>query len=160
MSGTLTHLSLPLGFFLPNLIFFSFENSASWQISSEEFLELYFSALYPYAPILDRRKFLHSYETGQYSSFLFQALLANVVPHASIDLIQRAGFSTHRVAQKAFFKRASILHDIGCEKSQLHLLQGSLMMGAQWVTFASDKDYRFWLLNAIRIATRLGLHRE
>jgi hypothetical protein len=128
--------------------------------NSEEFLQIYFSSVYPYAPCLDRREFLHAYETGQHSSFLFQAMLANVVPYASPELIRRAGFPDHLTAQKTFFKRAIILNDLGCEKKQLHLLQGSLLLGTQWVSFASDKDYRIWLLNAVRIATRMGLHRE
>ncbi|KAH6668275.1 fungal-specific transcription factor domain-containing protein [Halenospora varia] len=126
----------------------------------EEFLQLYFTSVYPYAPCLDRREFLYEFEAGQHSTFLFQAMLSNVVPYASADLVRRAGFSDHATAQKTFFKRATILNDFGVEKRQLASLQGSLLLGTQWVSFAGDKDYRFWLLNAIRIATRMGLHRE
>jgi hypothetical protein len=89
-----------------------------------------------------------------------QALFANVVPYASADLLRRAGFSDHLTAQKTFFKKATILSDFGCEKRQLHLLQGSLLLSSQRISFSNDKDYRFWLLNALRIASRMGLHRE
>lgn len=130
------------------------------QVLSEEFLRIFFKSVHPYAPCLNRREFLHAFETGQNSSFLLQALLVNVIPYASLDLVRRAGFSDHVAAQKAYFKRAILLHDFGCEKRQLYLLQGSLLLGTQQVSFAADKDYRFWNLNAIRIATRMGLHKR
>lgn len=49
---------------------------------------------------------------------------------------------------------------MGCENSQLHLLQGSIMLSSLSFTYAMDKDYRYWLSNAGRIATRMGLHRN
>ena len=124
----------------------------------EEFLEAYFRYVYPYAPIMDRTELLELYSTGEYSAFLMQSLLANVVPYVSKDLIKRAGFPDHGTAQKSFYDKAVLLHDFNCERSQLILLQGSLLLGTQWVSFKLDRDYRFWLSNACRIATRMGLH--
>lgn len=88
-----------------------------------------------------------------------QAILTNVTPYAPISLIQEAGYPDHVSADNAFYKNAVLLYDFQCEKSQLHLLQGTLLVGTHTISHFSDKDYRFWLLNAVRIATRMGIHR-
>lgn len=76
-----------------------------------------------------------------------------------MELLRQAGYQERILAQKDFFSRATLLYDIGCEKSQLHLLQGSIMLSSLSFSYSIDKDYRYWLTNACRIATRMGLHR-
>ena len=107
---------------------------------SLEFLNVYFRFAFPYAPVLDRGELLSLFERQEHSSFLMQAILANVVPYCSKDLVHRSGFSDHASAQKTFYKRAVLLYDFNCEKSQLVLLQGSLLLGTQWLSYFSDKD--------------------
>ena len=86
--------------------------------------------------------------------------MANSVSYASLDLIQRAGFSSHQEALRTFHKRAVLLYDFNCEKDQLSLLQGSLLLGVQWISHVNDKDYHYWMTMAIRLAMRMGLHRK
>jgi len=103
---------------------------------------------------------VHDYRTGTYSTFLVQCILANVTSHVSSELLSEAGYSDRFAAQRTFFSKAQLLYDMGTEKSQLHLLQGSLLLSALHFSFGLDKDYRFWLINAVRLATQMGLHRK
>ncbi|EXJ74998.1 uncharacterized protein A1O5_01694 [Cladophialophora psammophila CBS 110553] len=123
-------------------------------------VRVYFACVYPYAPILDRVKFMQDYRADRHSSFLLQSILANAVPHAPKELLQEAGYTDRVAAQRSLYSKARLLYDIGCEKSQLHLLQGSVMLSSLSFSYAIDKDYRYWLSNAVRIATQMGLHRN
>lgn len=121
---------------------------------------VYFQYAFPYAPVIDRGEFLAQFSRREHSTFLVQALLANVTPYTSKDLVSRAGFADHGTAQKTFYQRAVLLYDLNCEKSQLVVLQGSLLLGTLWRSYFSDKDYSFWMCNAVRIATRMGLNKK
>jgi Fungal specific transcription factor domain len=103
---------------------------------------------------------MQEYEEGRYSPFLMQSILANVVPYASATLLLEAGYSDRGVAQKSFFLKAKRLYDFRCEKGQLRLLQGSIMLSSLSFSYAVDYDFRFWFNNAVRIATQMGLHRD
>lgn len=89
-----------------------------------------------------------------------QCVFANVVPYAPPQLLLELGFSDRLAAQKWFFTKAKLLCDFGSETGQLRLLQGSLMLSCLHFSFALDKDYRFWFINSVRIATNIGLHRD
>lgn len=92
--------------------------------------------------------------------FLLQAILASVIPYASMELLHDAGFEDHITAQKCFFNRAKLLHDVGGEKSQVRIVQGSLFLSFAHVSRDMEKDHRYWISNAARIAIRMGLHRN
>lgn len=104
-------------------------------------------------------KFIEAYKADRHSPFLLQAILANVVPYAPTDLLHRAGYQDRTSAQKSLFSKAKLLYDL-YEKNQLSLLQGSIMLSSLSFSYAMDKDYRYWLSNAARIATQMGLHRN
>jgi hypothetical protein len=124
------------------------------------FLSFFFKYVYPYTPILDRIQFLDDYNNENCSTFLLYSILANVVPHTPSDVLLAAGYTDVTFAQKEFFNRARILYDMGCEKGQLNLLQGSIFLSSFQNSFAPDKDFRFWFINAVRMATQLGLHKQ
>ncbi|KAL2703936.1 hypothetical protein AAEP93_005007 [Penicillium crustosum] len=126
----------------------------------DEFLRLYFQFVYIYAPVIDRIQFLRDYRNGTVSKFLFYSILASVTPYAPTNLIRDIGFENYQSAQKTFIDRARLLYDVGVEKNQLHQLQGSLVLSHLYVSLYTEKDYRYWLSNAVRIATKMGLHKE
>ena len=127
-------------------------------VCSDELLQVYFNHVYPYAPVLSETDFLKSYENGDQSVFLLQAIFANVIPYISEQLLSDLGYTDRHIAQKTFFSKAKLLYDLGCEKGQLQILQGSIVLSTMSFSYASDNDYRFWLANAVRIATQMGLH--
>jgi hypothetical protein len=64
------------------------------------------------------------------------------------------------MAQKDFFSKARLLYDFGCEKGQLNLIQGSILLSSFQFSFAPDKDFRFWFHNATRIALQMGFNKR
>ncbi|KNG80716.1 hypothetical protein ANOM_011005 [Aspergillus nomiae NRRL 13137] len=126
----------------------------------DQLIRLFFDRVYAYAPVFDRVRFTRDYRQQKPSLFLLHAILASAIPHASIELLHDAGFDDHITAQRCFFTRAKLLHDVGGEKSQVRILQGSLFLAMSPVSRDMEKDHRYWISNAARIAIRLGLHRS
>lgn len=91
---------------------------------------------------------------------MFQCILTSVAPYMPSQLLAESGYPDRCTAQRSFFAKAQLLYDLGGEKSQLVLLQGSLILTSSYFSFGLDKDCRYWLNNAIRLATQLGLHRK
>lgn len=127
---------------------------------SEKLLQIYFDQVHPYTPILEQVAFLREFRKGECSIFLLQCILTSVVPFLPDDLVSTIGFADRSNAQRSFFSKAQLLYDLEIEKSQLCLLQGSLMLTSSQLEFVVDKDCRFWLINAVRLATQMGLHRK
>lgn len=136
------------------------EHSSLTNTYSRTFLHLFFKHVYPYTPILDRRQFLDDYERGSCSSFLLWSIFANVTPYALPTLLLESGYTEYATAQKEFFSKARLLYDFGCEKGQLNLLQGSILLSSFQYSFAPDKDFRFWFHNAVRIALQMGFNKR
>jgi hypothetical protein len=91
---------------------------------------------------------------------MFQCILTSVAPYMSSQLLGESGYPNRYIAQRSFFTKAQLIYDLGGEKSQLVLLQGSLILTSSYFSFGLDKDCRYWLKNAIRLATQIGLHRK
>lgn len=127
---------------------------------SIEFLRAYFMYAFPNAPILDRCDFLMRYRRQQHSSFVMQALLSYGASFVDDHFIHRAGYTTHQEARETFYSRASLLYSFDCEKNQLDLLQGCLLLGFSYISPRRNKDYRYWFSNALRIATNMGMHQR
>ncbi|KAK1486949.1 hypothetical protein CABS01_13082 [Colletotrichum abscissum] len=75
------------------------------------------------------------------------------------ELLTSCGYSNVTEAQTAFFNKALLLHDFQCEKSQLCLLQGSLILGTTAFFYPIDRDVQYWFFNAVRLATKLELQK-
>jgi hypothetical protein len=78
----------------------------------------------------------------------------------SSQLLLEMGHVDPSNVQRSFFSKAQLLYDLGVEKSKLVLLQGSLVLTSTYFSFGLDKDCRFWLANAVRLAIQMGLHRR
>lgn len=87
-------------------------------------------------------------------------MFATAIPYADQDLVAEMGYPDVGTGQKEFFSRARLLFDFGCEKGQLNLLQGCILLSSFQNSFWPDKDFRFWFSNAVRIATQIGFHQE
>ncbi|ETS06861.1 hypothetical protein M419DRAFT_69430 [Trichoderma reesei RUT C-30] len=126
----------------------------------EAMLRRHFTTVYPHIPVYDYIEFMDSYVSGSFSWFLMQAILASAVPFTTLDMLAECGFKDRSTALEFFFSNAVKLYDFGCEESQLIKLQGSLVMSTVLVSYSMDKDFRFWHHNAVRLAIRLGLHKD
>ncbi|CAH0050937.1 unnamed protein product [Clonostachys solani] len=123
-------------------------------------LSLFFKHVYPYTPVVDRCQLVADLQAGNCSSFLLHAIFSITVPYSDDTSLRHMGYDSVTDAQRAFFSRARLLFDFGCEANQLTLLQGSFLLSSFQNSFAPDKDCRFWLNQAVHIATLMGLHRR
>ncbi|PKK45679.1 hypothetical protein CI102_9214 [Trichoderma harzianum] len=128
--------------------------------SCEAMLQAYFSLGHPHVPILDPVEFVRSYLSGSFSLFLMQAILANAALYAPMPLLEACGFGERCEAIETYFSRASLLYQFGCERNQLRSLQGSIVLGMTAVTGSFDRDFRYWIHNAVRLAVKMGLHKR
>lgn len=126
----------------------------------EKLLQVYFRQCHPYAPVFDRVQFMHSLASEGHSWFLVQAVLASSAQYAPLELLSQCGFENREAAQRQFSENAASLYDLGHERSQLRLLQGSIVLGSSISSYTQDKDFRYWLANAVRIAAKMGLHKS
>ncbi|KAK6365164.1 hypothetical protein LTS17_011396 [Exophiala oligosperma] len=126
----------------------------------DQLVRLYFEHVYPYTPVLDREDFMREYDADRSSHFVLSAMLANAMPYASDQLLIQAGFSHRLTAQKSFRSNAQLLYNFCAERRPLRLLQGSLILSCLSPSFSPDRDFRYWLTNAVRLAIQMGFHRE
>lgn len=127
---------------------------------SETMLRQHFTSVYPQIPVFDYVDFVDSYLSGSFSWFMMQAVLASAVPYTAMEVLTECGFTDRLTALQFFFSNAVRLYDFEYEESQLAKLQGSLVLSTVLVSYTMDKDFRFWHHNAVRLAVRLGLHKE
>lgn len=116
--------------------------------------------VHPYAPVLNPVEFLESYHLGGYSVFIMQAVLAVASQYVPIETLRMSGFPDRTAAQGSFFNKATVFYDSRCEKSQLHMLQGSVILSSTVLPYSLDKDFRYWAMNAARLAVKIGLHKR
>ncbi|KIW25997.1 uncharacterized protein PV07_09129 [Cladophialophora immunda] len=126
----------------------------------DKILRVFFECVHAYAPVMDRVQFMRNYTNGSCSIVLMQAVMANAMPFISNDLIVEMGFSTRAEAQRTFLTRAQLLYDFDTERSPLYLLQSCFFLSSLHTVRRTNKDYRFWFGNAVRIAFQMGLHRK
>ncbi|KAI3546636.1 hypothetical protein CSPX01_04291 [Colletotrichum filicis] len=89
----------------------------------------------------------------------FFTVLTSATLYVPTELLTSCGYSNVTEAQTAFFNKALLLHDFQCEKSQLCLLQGSLILGTTAFFYPIDRDVQYWFFNAVRLATKLELQK-
>ncbi|PKK47096.1 hypothetical protein CI102_9625 [Trichoderma harzianum] len=126
----------------------------------ETMLRQHFISVYPQIPVFDYVDFVDSYLSGSFSWFMMQAVLASAVPYTAMEVLTECGFTDRLTALEFFFSNAVRLYDFEYEESQLAKLQGSLVLSTVLVSYTMDKDFRFWHHNAVRLAVRLGLHKD
>ncbi|KAL7929199.1 hypothetical protein V8C35DRAFT_200448 [Trichoderma chlorosporum] len=130
------------------------------QTCCEAMLRQHFTSVYPIIPVFDYVDFVDSYLSGSHSWFMMQAILASAVPYTPMDVLADCGFKDRSTALEVFFAHAVKLYDFGYDENQLIKLQGSLILSTVLVSYTMDKDFRFWHHNAVRLAMRLGLHKD
>ena len=127
-------------------------------ISRDIIIKAYFDHVYPFAPILNRADFVHSYRSGETSLFLLHAICTAASNSVPIEVIHGCGYADRSAAHTAFFSKAKLFHDFQCQGGSLSMLQGSMILGAIILDHPSDRDFQYWFHNSVRRASRLGVH--
>ena len=111
-------------------------------------------------PIFDRYQFCQNYVNDNSSMFLLQAILTQALAYAPLSVLNEAGYSDRPTAAKTFYERARLLYDFGMEKSPLIIVQACALLHVSYLAVKTERDYRFWLSLATRVATQMGMHKE
>ncbi|KAI0854743.1 fungal-specific transcription factor domain-containing protein [Xylaria cubensis] len=117
----------------------------------------YFDHVFPFVPVINRADFIRGYQSGNCSLFLLHAILTPASLHAPADVLSACGFASRSAAQESFFSKARLLHDLAAEDELLVMLQGSIILCMVILDHPTDRDFSYWLHNAVRLATKLDL---
>lgn len=77
--------------------------------------------------------------------------------HAPAYVLSACGFESRSAAQDAFFSKAKLLYDFASDEDPLSKLQGSIILCMIILDRPTDRDFGYWLHNAIRLATKLDV---
>lgn len=94
------------------------------------------------------------------SLLLLQAMYFAGSAFVPMESLRQAGYSTRKVARKAFFSRARLLYDFDCEHDRISLIQALLLLTYWYETPDDQKDTWHWMGVAISLAHTIGLHRD
>lgn len=89
--------------------------------------------------------------------FLLHAILAPASVHAPAEVLTACGFPSRSLAQESFFSKAKLLYDLGAESDPLVQLQGCIILSMVILDHPTDRDFSYWLHNAVHFATKLDL---
>ncbi|KAI1737568.1 fungal-specific transcription factor domain-containing protein [Xylaria scruposa] len=120
-------------------------------------VKTYFDHVFPFVSVINRADFIRGYQSGNCSLFLLHAILTPASLHAPADVLSACGFTTRSAAQESFFSKARLLHDLAAEDDPLVILQGSIILCMVILDHPTDRDFSYWLHNAVRLATKLDL---
>ncbi|KAI0544898.1 fungal-specific transcription factor domain-containing protein [Xylaria curta] len=120
-------------------------------------VKTYFDHVFPFVSVINRADFIRDYQSSNCSLFLLRAILTPASLHAPADVLSACGFATRSAAQESFFSKARLLHDLAAEDDPLAMLQGSIILCMVILDHPTDRDFSYWLHNAVRLATKLDL---
>lgn len=103
---------------------------------------------------------MKAYQGGNYSIFLVQTILAAASLHASLAMLSACGFQQRAEAQAAFCSRAILLYDFQNEKNEITLLYGSTILASITFFQPANKNWQYWLYNAVRLMAKMGLQKR
>ena len=141
--------------------FLQSENALTFPTSQVrlEVLHAYFRWFHPCFPVLDRAETARTFESGEISPLLLQAILFIGASYCDEGTIQRMGFRDHPEAKAQHYQRARLLYDADWESNQVTVLQALFLMSFWRAGPLNEKNTRYWLGSAISLAQTRGFHR-
>lgn len=89
--------------------------------------------------------------------FLLRVIWVPATLHAAADLLAACGFASRSAAQESFFSKAKLLHDFAADDDLLLVLQGCIILCMVILDQPTDRDFGYWIHNAIRLAIKLDI---
>jgi hypothetical protein len=127
---------------------------------SDRLIQTFFDFVYPAFPIFNREEFAQSYESGQQSLLVLNAIYAIASTLCDDEVITASGFEDRTAARKEFLKRAKALHCADFETDKVALVQALFLVSFLWNGSTDEKDMFYWLSIAIGNAQAKGMHRS
>ncbi|EXJ92095.1 hypothetical protein A1O3_00645 [Capronia epimyces CBS 606.96] len=126
---------------------------------SDALLHSFFRYVHPVHPILCRSKVLESYQSGQLSPLLLNAIYLVGVSHVPEAVYKAAGFKSRYIANVTFYQRAKALYDANHEQDSITTLQALVLMSHWWGRLTEPKSSLYWLGVAAVLAESLRMHK-
>ncbi|KAH7112102.1 fungal-specific transcription factor domain-containing protein [Dendryphion nanum] len=126
----------------------------------DKLIGLFFQHVFVYLPIVECAKLQNDCQKRTCSTFLLYSIFVVALPFAPEDLLHDIGYTDLLAAQIEYFTRAKTLYDLGCERNDLSLLQGSILLASYQHFLDANKNSRYWFSNAVRLALQMGFHRS
>jgi hypothetical protein len=127
---------------------------------SDKLIQTFFESVYPAFPIFNKEEFAQSYESGQQSLLVLNAIYAIASTLCDDGIIAASGFEDRTTAQKEFLKRSKALHSADFETDKVALVQALFLISFLWNGSTDEKDMFYWLSIAIGNAQAKGMHRS
>ncbi|KAI0143425.1 hypothetical protein GGR57DRAFT_484154 [Xylariaceae sp. FL1272] len=120
-------------------------------------VQAYFHHVFPFVPVINRADFICGYKSGNCSLLLLRAMLTVASLHVPETVLSACGFTSRSAAQESFFSKARLLHDFAAEDDPLVIMQASIILCMIILDHPTDRDFSYWLHNAVRLATKIDL---
>ncbi|EXJ69764.1 uncharacterized protein A1O5_06835 [Cladophialophora psammophila CBS 110553] len=128
----------------------------------DRFMMAFIQHVLPEFPIIDRNKLRDMYDAFVkgfvLSPLLFHSILYAAALYVDETVISEGGFSSRAAAKDFFYTRATILYGMDCERQQIVIIQALLLISPWWRDYAEEKDTRYWIGCACKIAQTMGMH--
>jgi hypothetical protein len=116
-------------------------------------------------PLLNRKDFLdivnaEDGRNGKVGLLIFQAVMFSGSAFVDIEALKAAGYSSRKIARKAFYTKTRLLYDFDYEQDRMILVQALLLMTFWYETPDDQKDTWHWMGVAISLSHTIGLHRN
>ncbi|SPO02044.1 related to cutinase transcription factor 1 beta [Cephalotrichum gorgonifer] len=126
----------------------------------DEFMQQYFLHVHPLLPILNEADVWRSYNLRDAVSDDEEKISILFV---SLETLNTLGFQSHQESKWAFYRRAKLLYDFGCETCPITKAQGALLLAQSHLIprpLAGNTPFgSIWLSVAIHFAREANAHR-
>jgi hypothetical protein len=117
----------------------------------------------PEFPVINRKYLQQMYESFNngtvISPLLFHSILSAASQYVDEAVLKTAGFESRSASKEYFYRRATLLYSMDCEREQLLALQSLLFLCPWWYDFGEEKDTRHWLYCACKLLHDMGMHK-
>ena len=138
----------------------------------DEFCHQYFRCVHPFLPVVNEAAFWRAYHgdhdfenlcdsSPRFPLIVLQAMLFTSCSFVRLETLNILGFASVKEARRAMYERAKMLHNIGTERSRLHLAQSALLLSHWTPSFeeiTTTRPNMAWLRIAIENARLIRAH--
>ncbi|ODV89751.1 hypothetical protein CANCADRAFT_4376 [Tortispora caseinolytica NRRL Y-17796] len=125
-----------------------------------QMLKLFFRFVDPCVPVIHLGQFTHDLWGGTLSPLLLHSMLYISSFFASNDILEALNYKSRSEAAEAFFANAKLIEALDLEKSKLCRIQAYTIMAFNPGVTGDDKNSRYWIGRALRLAQHLGMNRR
>ncbi|RFU25785.1 hypothetical protein B7463_g10557, partial [Scytalidium lignicola] len=135
----------------------------------DEFVFHYFQFIHPFFPIIEKTTFFDRYrqtvtegqdDVSGPSLLLLQAVLFSASSVTPLELLERAGYDSRKIARQSLYDKTKLLYYFDYEMDNVVVVQALLLISHYYSSMIDQKHTWYWVHQAISLAQATGLHRN